>query len=105
MNKINITNQNREKQNIWFEEVKPNIYTINTTSDYALKYASINYDVLSNESMDYDFYSNGIKGRIISFDPAGGPYISIGNYQIDNKTLERIYEFEGQTYFKVKLYE
>ena len=90
--KINITNQNRERQNIWFEEEDKNVYTIHTTSNYALKYASINYDNIDDNSEEYDVcWDNGHKGIIHSFDPSGGPYIGVGNYKIDGKTVVRIY--------------
>lgn len=99
--KINITNQNREGQNIWFEEVDKNIYSIHTTSDYALEYSSINYENIDDDANEYDVcWDNGQKGIIHSFDPSGGPYISVGNYKIDGHVVERIYYNDNQLYFK-----
>lgn len=98
---INITNQNRENQNIWFEKESDNLYTIHTTSKYALKYASINYDPVPDDAEIYDFCTeNGIKGIIQSFDPSGGPYIAVGNYEIEGKKVVRIIDKTNQIYFQ-----
>lgn len=101
--KINITNQNRENQNIWFEKESDNLYTIHTTSNYALKYAGINYINVPTDAEIYDFcWENGKKGLISSFDPSGGPYISVGNYEIEGKKVVRIFYTDNTLYFKTK---
>lgn len=94
-NKIKV--YNRDNQNIWFERVNANTYIIKSDSEYALKYASINFDTVDNENAS-DFYFDTEDGRtygqIHSFDPSGGPYISVGTYDINGQTVTRIYEKE-----------
>lgn len=97
---INITSQNRENQNIWFEKEEDNLYTIHTTSKYALEYACINYEPVPDDAEIYDACWNGKKGLIHSFDPSGGPYISIGNYEIEGKKLSRIFYENDKLYFQ-----
>lgn len=102
--KINITHQNREGQNIWFEKVGENLYTIDSTSDYALQYSTINYDALPNDAEEYDFcWECGTKGNIHSFDPSGGPFISVGNYEIEGKKVSRIFYENKQIHFETEL--
>lgn len=98
---ISIKNQNRENQNIWFEKESDNLYTIHTTSNYALEYSSINYDEVPDDAEIFDFcWSDGRKGIIHSFDPSGGPYISVGHYTIEGNTVSRIFSKNGCTYFQ-----
>lgn len=98
--RISITNQNRERQNIWFEKEDDNLYTIHTTSNYALEYASINYTDVPTDAEIYDFcWENGKKGLISSFDPSGGPYISVGDYEIEGKKVVRIFYKDNYIHF------
>jgi len=98
--RISITNQNRERQNIWFEKEADNLYTIHTTSNYALEYAGINYTDVPTDAEIYDFcWENGKKGLISSFDPSGGPYISVGNYEIEGKKVVRIFYKDNNIHF------
>lgn len=98
--KINITHSNRERQNIWFQKEDDNLYTIHTTSSYALEYSSINFTSVPNDAEIYDIcFNDGTKGLIVSFDPAGGPYIQVGGYEIEGKKVSRIYNKDNKTYF------
>lgn len=109
MQKINITNQNRDliynhNKHLWFEKESDNLYTIHTDLDYLLEFSCINYDELPEDADEYDFistdqYGKQHKGRIVSFDPSGGPYISLNNYIIGNRPVVRIYQENGNTYF------
>ena len=104
--KIDITNQNREGQKIWFEMVEPNLYTIHTTSSYALEYARFIYEDVPSDSMLFDFEHNGKKGIYQAFDPSGGPYIGVGNYKINGETVVRIFYKDNKLLFKThKPYE
>lgn len=112
MKKIDISNQNRDlfyhpTKHIWFESVNDNTYTIHTDLDYLLEYACMNYDPLPLDAEDFDFestdqYGNKHKGRIHSFDPSGGPYMAVGDYTINGKVVNRIYQNNKNTYFEVK---
>lgn len=97
---INIQFQNREHQNLWFEELTENTWELKTDSNYAMKYASVNYEpVNSDTEADFvmtDQYGVERMGKIISFDPSGGPYMSVGNYKIDDKKVVRIHETEDK---------
>jgi hypothetical protein len=97
---INITNQNRENQNIWFEKESDNLYTIHTTSKYTLDHACINYEPIPDDAEIYDACWNGKKGLIHSFDPSGGPYMSVGHYEIEGKKLSRIFYDNDKLYFQ-----
>ena len=37
----------------------------------------------------------------MTFDPDGGPYMEVGKYTIDGKTLTRVFTRDGITYFQV----
>lgn len=101
MEKIKI--YNRDGQNIWFEQVSENLFVIKSNSTYALKYACVNYDKVETEDeSDFSWTDNdGIKhyGKMCSFDPAGGPYIGVGSYTINNKVVTRIYSKDQNIYF------
>ena len=43
-----------------------------------------------------------IKAKIYSYDPSGDPFISVGNYKIDGKTVKRIYQSDNKTFFEVE---
>lgn len=85
MKKIDITLQNREMQEMWFEEVEKDLYKIDTTSNYALNYARLIMDENSN---------------IVAFNPAGGPFMRVGSYTIDGKVLREIQRIEKGLLFK-----
>lgn len=85
MKKIDITLQNREMQEMWFEEVEKDLYKIDTTSNYALNYARLILDENNN---------------IVAFDPAGGPFMRVGSYTIDGKVLLEIQRTEKGLLFK-----
>ena len=87
MKKIDITLQNREMQEMWFEEVEKDLYKIDTTSNYALNYARL----ISDE-----------KHNIVAFDPAGGPFMRVGSYTIDGKVLIEICRTEKGILFKTE---
>lgn len=87
MKKIDITLQNREMQEMWFEEVEKDLYKIDTTSNYALNYARLILDENSN---------------IVAFDPAGGPFMRVGSYTIDGKALKEICRTEKGILFKTE---
>ena len=112
MEKIDNSTQNRDlryhpNKHLWFEPVNDNTYTIHTDLDYLLEYACINYDPLPENDEEYDFVSvdqNGVshKGHIQSYDPSGGPYMSIDTYMIGDRKLKRIYQKDKKTYFEVE---
>lgn len=104
MDKIDITNQNRERQTIWFEREDEDIYSIHSTSEYALQYAGISYDEVNlDNGVQEDDVINGKPVVIHSFDPSGGPFMAVGSYKINDKILIRIFfdkaakEFRFQT--------
>ena len=109
---VDISNDNRDlvyhpNKHLWFEPIDNNKYVINTDLEYILEYVTINYDTLSEDSTDYDaiFTNNDgkkIKAKIYSYDPSGGPFISVGNYKIDGKTVKRIYQSDNKTFFEVE---
>jgi hypothetical protein len=103
MKKIYITNENREGQRIWFNKVDDRTYTIDSDSDYALEYACMNYTSVPSDAMIYDFEMNGKKGIYTSFDPSGGPYIGVGQYKIEGKTVVRIYDNNGTLTFNTEM--
>lgn len=103
MKRLYITNENREGQRIWFNKVADRTYTIHSDSNYALKYACLNYEPVSSDAMIYDFDINGKKGIYTSFDPSGGPYIGVGHYKIDGKTVIRIYDNNGTLTFYTEM--
>jgi hypothetical protein len=103
MKKIYITNENREGQRIWFNKVDDRTYTIDSDSDYALEYACMNYKSVPSDAMIYDFEMNGKKGIYTSFDPSGGPYIGVGQYKIEGKTVVRIYDNNGTLTFNTEM--
>lgn len=110
MKKIDISRENRDlmyhkDKSMWFEKINDNEYTIKSDLDYLLKYSCINYDSVT-ENDEYDFKSTdqfGIThyGKIISFDPSGGPYIAVENYCIEGKPVKRIYNKDKQYIFVV----
>lgn len=111
MKKIYITNENRDliyhkTKNLWFEEVSDNIYTIHSDLDYILEYCRIIFDSKSDsDESDFEFTDvNGVKhnGNILAFDPAGGPYIGVGSYKINGKTLKRIFVKDNTYFFMVE---
>lgn len=87
MKKIDITLQNRELQEMWFEEVEKDLYKIDTTSTYALNYARLILDENNN---------------VVAFDPAGGPFMRVGSYTIDDKVLKEICRTEKGLLFKTE---
>jgi hypothetical protein len=46
---------------------------------------------------------NGKKGIYTSFDPSGGPYIGVGQYKIEGKTVVRIYDNNGTLTFNTEM--
>lgn len=84
MKKIDITLQNREMQEMWFEKISTDVYEIKTTSDYALSYARLILD--ENEN-------------IVAFDPSGGPLMRVGSYKIGGKILRDIRRENGKLLF------
>lgn len=113
MEKINITNQNRDLRynrgkHLWFEPVesKENTYTLHSDLDYLLEYACINYDevkfITDADFVSIDQFGNSHMGKIHSYDPSGGPYMSVGNYTINGKVLKRIYQTNKQYYFETE---
>ena len=100
--KFDISNQNRDGQKIWFEMVEPNLYTIHTTSNYALEYARFIYDDVPSDALIFDFEHKGKKGIYQAFDPSGGPYIGVGNYEINGETVVRIFHKDNKIYFKTR---
>lgn len=110
--KIDITKQNRDflylkGQSLWFEQESDNLYTIHSTEDYILEYCTVNYDELPSDAIVFDNkYTdhNGIAHtcKIHSFDPSGGPYMQIGEYKINGKTLKRIFYKDNKVYFEVE---
>ena len=99
--KIIITNNNRDGAKLWFENECDDLYTIHTNKDYVLEYCCINYETLNDDAEEYDFTPNDKKGKIMSFDPSGGPYISIG-FEVDNKKVTRIFFKDNKTLFKLE---
>jgi hypothetical protein len=84
MKKIDITLQNREMQEMWFEEISTDVYEIKTTSNYALNYARLILD----KNKD-----------IVAFDPSGGPLMRVGSYKIGGKILRDIRQENGKLLF------
>ena len=103
MKRIYITNQNREGQRIWFNKIDEHTYTIETDSTYALEYARCMYEAVPDDACIYDFEHKGHKGIYTAFDPSGGPFIGVGDYEIEGNKVIRIYENEGQIIFKTKM--
>lgn len=87
MKKIDITLQNREMQEMWFEKISTDVYEIKTTSNYALNYARLILDGNSN---------------IVAFDPAGGPFMRVGSYTIDGKILTEVQRTKKGILFKTE---
>lgn len=107
-NNILLINCNRDGSKVWLEHVKDNIYTIKATKEYILEYASENYDALPLDAENYDMkftdqYGEVHKGNIVSFDPSGGPYISIGSIY-EGYIIKRIFHIENElgTFFEVE---
>ena len=95
--KIRIPN----RKNIWFEKLDNCFYTIHANKSYLLEYACINYKELPADSEIYDIcWNDNKKASIHSFDPAGGPYIAVGYYEIEGNKVSRIFFRDGQVYFK-----
>lgn len=95
--KIKIPN----RKNIWFEKLDNCLYTIHTNESYLLEYARINCTEISIDSEIYDICWNDNKKSLIhSFDPAEGPYIAVGYYEIEGNKVSRIFFRDGQVYFK-----
>lgn len=103
MKRIYITTENREGQRIWFNKISENTYTIDTDSNYALNYARFLYQDVPDDACIYDFEHNGKKGIYTAFDPSGGPFMDVGNYKIEGKTLVRIYYNNGTLTFETKM--
>jgi hypothetical protein len=87
MKKIDITLQNREMQEMWFEKISTDVYEIKTTSNYALNYARLILDENDN---------------IVAFDPAGGPFMRVGSYTIDGKILTEVQRTKNGILFKTE---
>lgn len=103
MKRIYITKENREGQRIWFNKISENTYTIDTDSNYALNYARFLYEEVADDAGIFDFEDNGKKGIYTAFDPSGGPFMDVGNYKIEGKTLVRIYHNNGILTFETKI--
>ena len=103
MERIYITKENREGQCIWFNKIDEGTYTIDTDSNYALKYARFLFQDVPDDACVFDFEHNGKKGIYTTFDPSGGPFMDVGFYKIEGKTLERIYFDNGTLTFKTKM--
>lgn len=109
---VDVSNENRdlfyhEGKHLWFESVGDNKYVIITDLDYLFEYVSINFDVLPEDSINYDAIfkdkdGKEIKVKIYSYDPSGGPFICVGDYKINNKTVKRIYQLDNKTFFEVE---
>lgn len=95
--KIKIPN----RKNIWFEKLANCLYTIRANESYLLEYSRINCTEISTDSEIYDIRWNDNKKALIhSFDPAEGPYIAVGHYEIEGNKVSRIFFRDGQVYFK-----
>lgn len=106
MEKIIITERNRDGAKIWLEHHEGNDYTIHTDKDYVLEYCCINYDELDADATDYDNKFTDQFGKVhlchnVSFDPAGGPYMGIG-MEIGDKKLKRIHSKDKKFLFTLE---
>lgn len=109
--KIYITRENRYLSNtkdksLWFEQVSDNLYTIYSDESVILDYCGIGFDDLPDDAEEFDQEytdQNGVnhKSKIYSFDPSGGPFISINNYKIEGKEVKRIFYKDNVIYFEV----
>jgi hypothetical protein len=101
MEKILLTNCNRDGAQIWFEPVGDDVYTIHSNKSYVLEYTRFIFERAPADAELYDhIYSDGTKVFYKAFDPSGGPYIEVGR-QIGNKRIVRIYVKDNKTLFKI----
>ena len=91
MNKIIICNKNRDGAKIWLERINhTNEFTLHSDKDFVLEYSRIIFDILPEDSEEFDFKFGNTKAKCKSYDPSGGPFISVGQELGDFK-IERIY--------------
>lgn len=106
MEKIIAVKRNRDGATIWFEHLEGDIYTIKASKQYVLEYACVNYEPLPDDAEDFDEEFKKPDGTIqkahlISFDPSGGPYITMGEVY-EGYEVQRIFFIEGTgTCFKL----
>ena len=76
---IIISKRNRDGAKIWLEQIgETNQYKLQTDKSYVLEYCRVIFDELPSDALIYDFNWDGKKAFCRAYDPAGGPYISVG---------------------------
>jgi hypothetical protein len=97
---IKIIDKNRDGAKLWFEQIdNSNIYTIKTNKDFVLEYCRFIFEALPEDSIEYDHIYNERKVKYKSFDPSGGPFISVGDVICEKYKLKRIFVENKMTKF------
>lgn len=102
---IKITDRNRDGAKLWFERIdniNKNIYTIKTDKNFVLKYCRFIFENIPADSVEYDHVYNESKVKYKSFDPSGGPFISVGDIISDKYELKRIFVEDKMTKFFIE---
>lgn len=102
---IKITNRNRDGAKLWFERIdniNKNIYAIKTDKNFVLKYCRFIFENVPTDSIEYDHIYNENKVKYKSFDPSGGPIISVGDIISDKYELKRIFVEDKMTKFFIE---
>lgn len=80
-----ISKRNRDGAKIWLEQIgETNEYKIQTDKSFVLEYCRVIFDEVPSDALIYDFDWGNKKAICRAYDPAGGPYISVGSV-INNK--------------------
>ena len=99
---IKITDKNRDGAKLWFEQIDNNIYTIKTDKNFVLEYCRFVYENIPEDSIEYDHIYGENKVKYKSFDPAGGPFISVGDIISNKYEIKRIFVENKMTKFFIE---
>jgi hypothetical protein len=99
---IKITDRNRDGAKLWFEQIDNNIYAIKTDKNFVLEYCRFIFENIPADSIEYDHIYNDRKVKYKSFDPSGGPFISVGDVIAEKYKLKRIFVEDKMTKFFIE---
>lgn len=102
---IKITDRNRDGAKLWFERIdniNKNIYTIKTDKNFVLEYCRFVFENIPADSIEYDHIYGENKVKYKSFDPSGGPFISVRDIFSGKYELKRIFVENKTTKFVIE---
>lgn len=89
---IIVSQRNRDGAKLWLEQIGDSSqYILKTNKPFVLEYCRVIFDEVPQDALIYDFDWGTKKGLCRAYDPAGGPYISVGSNITKDYKINRIF--------------